>query len=941
MATTAGPPLEEGAVPGHRFGRYTVTGRLGAGGMGTVLAAHDPELDRRVAIKLLRPEAIAEGKKLAEHTVRLDRAGNPRNLTRERLLAEARAMARLSHPNLVAVYEVGEVDGQVFLVMEHVDGTTLDTWCRAAPRSWREILRAFVQAGRGLEAAHAAGLVHGDFKPRNALVDAVGRVRVIDFGVARAAGAAQSGRHLAGTPSYVAPELLRGGPADPRADQFAFAVALYHELFGTWPYDEQRPGEDPPAALAEGPRRAPPGRAPRWLEGAIGRALGPEPTDRYPSMKEMLAALERDPLRRWRAAALGAASAAAVALAVAGFVLFGGERNSERVALCGGASERVAGVWSGAAREGVRAALIATGRPHAARTAGLVAARLDDYASAWLGQHRKACDATFAHGEQSPEKLGLRLACLDRRLDQLRAAAGTLSGRIDGTVADRAVDIATSLEPVADCARALEPPTWPAPVDPVARANLARLQRDVARAAADLRAGRLHAAVEATAAVMGQESQVDYPPLFAEASAIRGQALEQLSRPEDAYRVLLEALNLAERARDGTLATRVLIDLIRVVAMRLKRPAEAARLLGVAEAGLERVAAPDREGMRARLLLSRGDVANADGHPAEAERAYRKAFELTRSLPETDEARISDAENKLAVALVKLARFAEAREHTLHALAIGEKILGPEHPRVAALQHNLANSYRRQGEFDQALRHYEKSLAVLERIPHHLEYARVLGNLGGLEIHMGRFDDARRHTETALAEREATLGPDHPDVASALFNLAAVLEATGDLQRSLELFRRALEIRDKHLGEDHPAFGITLGAIAGVLCALGHWQEALEHAERAQRVIGARLGPDHPDLAHSLIQGGTAKIELGRPREAIAGLELAFAIRIEGRAQRAEAGFALARALWDSRTDRRRALDLARDARDDFSEGGPTWERLRRRADAWLRARAR
>src|SRR5262245_43441220 len=172
----------------QRFGRYEVIEEIGAGGMGVVLAAHDPELDRRVAIKILRAEAITVAQKVAEHTVRLGPDGRRRDLRRERLLAEGRAMAKISHPNLVAVYEVGEIDGQVFLVMEYVEGTTLAAWCRE-DRPWREVLRAFVQAGRGLDAAHAAGLVHGDFKPGNALVDQTGRVRIIDFGLARAAGA--------------------------------------------------------------------------------------------------------------------------------------------------------------------------------------------------------------------------------------------------------------------------------------------------------------------------------------------------------------------------------------------------------------------------------------------------------------------------------------------------------------------------------------------------------------------------------------------------------------------------------------------------------------------------------------------------------------------------------------------------------------------------------
>jgi eukaryotic-like serine/threonine-protein kinase len=179
---------------GSTLGRYVVLAELGAGGMGRVLAAYDAELDRRVALKLLHPGARGSGSKVEEHTVRLDRAGHARNLDRELLLAEARAMARLSHPNLVAVFEVGEVGDAVFLAMEHVTGATLDGWLAERPRSLGEILRVFIEIARGLAAAHAAGLVHGDVKPSNVLVEPNRRVRVIDFGLARA-GVEQLERH--------------------------------------------------------------------------------------------------------------------------------------------------------------------------------------------------------------------------------------------------------------------------------------------------------------------------------------------------------------------------------------------------------------------------------------------------------------------------------------------------------------------------------------------------------------------------------------------------------------------------------------------------------------------------------------------------------------------------------------------------------------------------
>jgi eukaryotic-like serine/threonine-protein kinase len=263
------PPALSSSERGRSFGRYVVLSELGAGGMGRVLSAYDAELDRRVALKLLHGGPAAEGSKIEEYTVRLDGDGQERNLERERILVEARAMAKISHPNLIAVFEVGEAEDQVFLAMEHVTGVTLSEWL-AEPRSLGQILRVFTEIGRGLAAAHAAGLVHGDVKPSNVLVEPSGRARVIDFGLARAAdpapgagGTLGSLPPVIGTPRYIAPERLARQPADARADQYAFAIML---------------GDAVAPIAGERKRRGPP----RWLERCLARARAIDPADRFP-----------------------------------------------------------------------------------------------------------------------------------------------------------------------------------------------------------------------------------------------------------------------------------------------------------------------------------------------------------------------------------------------------------------------------------------------------------------------------------------------------------------------------------------------------------------------------------------------------------------------------------------------------------------------------------
>jgi len=283
---------------GDALGRYIVLSRLGAGGMGVVYAAYDPDLDRKVAVKVLRPDAAVD---------------------EARLLREGRAMARVQHPNVIVVYDVGTFADGVFVAMELVDGTTLDGWLEARHPDWRAIVDVFVKAGSGLAAAHAVGMVHRDFKPANVLIGSDGRVRVVDFGLARSTGdeppvpveaefspertPSQLGEvtrtgALVGTPSYMSLEQLHGAPIDARSDQFSFSVALYRALFGERPF-----AGDSTAALAaeiaSGRVRPPPKstRVPGWLHKVVLRGLSARSEDRWPTMDAMLAALQHDPAR--------------------------------------------------------------------------------------------------------------------------------------------------------------------------------------------------------------------------------------------------------------------------------------------------------------------------------------------------------------------------------------------------------------------------------------------------------------------------------------------------------------------------------------------------------------------------------------------------------------------------------------------------------------------
>lgn len=300
-------------------GRYQVQGRIGSGGMGVVYRAHDPELDRDVAVKLMNPEA----------------GGPESQMARGRLVREARAMARLAHPNVLHVYDVGTVSDGVFIAMELVEGESLDAWLSRAARPWRAVLNRYLDAGRGLSAAHAAGVIHRDFKPENVLVGTDGRVRVGDFGLAGAPAAAENELRdsdealderpvaealtrtgaLLGTPKYMAPEQESGAPPNARSDQFSFCVALYEALYGRPPFEGSsvyeyrwhvREGRILPPLPDTG--------VPASVFEDLARGLSVDPAERHPGMEVLLARLERvlaDPRarttrRRTRFALLGA-----------------------------------------------------------------------------------------------------------------------------------------------------------------------------------------------------------------------------------------------------------------------------------------------------------------------------------------------------------------------------------------------------------------------------------------------------------------------------------------------------------------------------------------------------------------------------------------------------------------------------------------------------------
>jgi eukaryotic-like serine/threonine-protein kinase len=496
-----------------RIGRYHLLEVVGAGGMGIVWGAWDPQLARRVALKLVHP--------------RIESA-------RDRILAEGQALGKLSHPNVVPVYDVGIVDEQVYLVMEWVQGTTLRAYA-ASPCSQRDIIDAYRQAGEGLAAAHRAGLIHRDFKPDNAIRGDDGRVRVLDFGLARSDDeSADPVKRLAGTPRYMAPEQAAGAALTAAADQYAFALSLREAL-----------------------TRSVGGRSfevPSWLTGVLARGTAREPADRFASMADLLRALARDPARVWRrrGIAIAALSTAAMAFAL-------GRSHTEAAPTCVGSTAEIARSWNPAVRAAMAGHLRTLGE-FAAGQADRLGDELDRYSAAWAVAHRGACLA-HERGELPTTLYERRLSCLARGQAALTTVAELMTSVTgDPTGALRA---ARSLPTASGCVAA-DTSTVPPPSEAIA-APVATVAAAVERARLLAVAERADAATVAQASVTAAD-QLGYEPLIARALVVQGRAEAALNVGEageiPGRKSLERAVDLALRSGDDVLAVEAYARLV-------------------------------------------------------------------------------------------------------------------------------------------------------------------------------------------------------------------------------------------------------------------------------------------------------------------------------------------------------------------------------------------
>ena len=772
------------------IGRYEVIRRLGAGGMGVVYVARDAELHREVAVKLVLGTA----------------SGGERE--QRRLLEEARALARIAHPNVVAIYDVGVHAGRVFMAMELIQGETLRVHCAEHCATWRECMAAYLQAGRGLAATHAAGLVHRDFKPDNALVGVDGRVQILDFGLAHreastveptASDSADAklqrtrSSTIAGTYRYMAPEHRRGDPVDARSDQFSFCVALWESLHREHPFPED--GREPSGTSS----------VPAWVRKVLQRGLSSEPSARFPSMDLLLAALADDPVRRQRRRIAVVLGIAAIPAAW-GVQMWSVARDREA---CEREGAAITDVWNDEARRTVEAGILALELSYGPSTWERVEPRLDAYASDWAAMRASTCLAAL-DGRRQADLAARSSECMLERSDELAALIDEL-GRADASTIRNAVESADELSDLAPCDDVASlAKRSPPPDDPALREEVAELRRELTRARTLWGTGQAEAARGAAEAVLARAGVIDWPPLRLDA-LLRAGLYTEGDDPATAVVHYEEAFALAVRLGDDDAATAALASLTSDYGVGLGRVEEARLWLQVAEAFVAR--ADPEEGLpTAHLLNSRASLRSRDG-------------DFTRALADLE-----------------------------RALAIREQILGPDDGRTLQVLENVGGVQKQLGDTVSAAKTLERVVEGRTRLlgAEHPEVADALTTLAAIHGAQGRFTEARELLERALAIEERALGTDHPQSVRALRFLGLIYERTGDAAAAVATLERVVAIFERAPATDPLRVGEALLVLAGARGAAYDVPGAVSAAERAKTIIENAVGPNHHEFALAL-----------------------------------------------------------------------------------------
>ncbi len=881
---------------GSQISRYVIVGELGAGGMGRVYRAYDPDLDRAVAIKILHPRAN-----------RLDHL---------RLVREAQAIARVNHPNVVSVYDVGVDDRLVFVAMQLISGVTLKEWLRHKPTQ-AEVLAIFEQAGSALAAAHATGIIHRDFKPSNVMIDREGVARVVDFGLAlaiseegttlrevRAAlahGAGELDERITetgctlGTRGYIAPELFGGGEADARTDQYSFSVSLFQALTGGLPAAGAR-------SASESLHRA---HVPRWLVELVVRGLDPAPEQRYPDMQALLDDLRRYRRKpRWHAAVLGAGM---ITVAFLSLLLFG---SREHDSFCESAGTELSASWNPATRENIRAAFARLDLPVAQDAWVRVENVLDGYATTWSKKRRLACENRKDTSELVETTAHWR--CLDRRRDEFVELV-TILADADREVLARAVQSANQLLPLSLCDRVVG-----------ARDNqsLGEHEAVLARVGALLDFGRL------------EEARVLLEPLYAQARAsnnalflsrvlmLKGRLSAAREQFDEATRAFEDAAAAADEAGADAVRLRAYASLMSLDAGTW---ADAKRFNDYERAAQTVLARTGEDPLGQMELLS------ARATRAFARHEFRSGVELAKQAQRLQNQWLPPGHRDHIQTRLLLGKFHgqlgdwnAAWAEAAQAEELARQTLGNTHPELAHIWIFQSRVQRFRGDSLQAEQLARQALEMLENF-YQPRDGRIIAARTALADAL--YEQHRLSEVVELHKGSLELERGRPpgevsQIGQVLMRLALAMAVSGDGKGAEPYARRAVALFEGSHGSEHPAYAIALNMLGATLRHQKRWAESLETYRRTLAIF-RHHDPEHPEQVQSVRHIAQSLIALERSREGLTELErtlvltrkIVLAPRFVG-----DVEFYTAHALHDAGGDPERVLALARSAAARYRE---------------------
>lgn len=891
-----------------RIARFLVLEPLGSGGMGDVYLAFDTALERKVALKRPTFERVSE-------------QDVPQ--VRERFMQEAKALARLSHPHVVQVHEVGEDDGGPYIAMEYVRGADVKTWVRTERPGWRRIVERYIELGLGLAAAHDAGLVHRDIKPGNLLIGEDGRARVIDFGLARPPTMPREieedqRSELAGTPAFMAPELFAGGPATARSDQFGYCVSLYRSLWGKHPF----PGTALPSvlmAIGAVELEVPPRGVPRAVFRIIARGLSPEPEGRHPDMHHLVRALRRVTRARRRAvAAVGVVVAGAFAL---GTATAGDPRD------CMDTAEELAPNWSDERREELAAVFEGSDRPWARTTWQGVEPELDGWAQAWRAARVRACEA--------PDEVWTRerIDCLAEYRRSFEQTLSVLDAGSPGAI-ERAPSLMVELPDVSLC----EDPERlhaqrPLPPDPQQTEVVSQLRTDLHYVRMLGRAVLLEQADEvlADARRIVAEQELSWGPLEVELDfeAARLRA----DRAEDVRDTLRTIANRAMACEHFALAGEAWLWLA-VEHGRAGVEADLAHLFADQAQALLEPDDPDH----ATVARARGLAFVTQGRYEAAQEAFGRALMLGEQRWASDDPRNAKALVDRASAHLEHGELEAAEADYRNALELLEARLGAGHPSTASARYGLVRIAIQRGvgldrigsELELIAELYIDRVVPDARALVALELART-----ELALREGDLGRAQRFASSA-ARRCADRRAPQADCGHARAALGTIEFWQGDHVAAEREFAAAIEHFEAHGGAPEQV-ALQRSNRGEALLALGRVDEAMPELEQALAGLRARPAGDPEDLALPLKGLGQGHLERGEPERAVVALEEALVLAGTDPVEQADIRFSLARALEGLGREPARARMLAQAARETYVELGDEWRERVGTIDRWLR----